>query len=237
MTAGDAENQTAAPPWRKGIVTYIALAAILVGYPAFRMAVAYFDLFPTADSSDRWWGLWSVILVGHWLCAGVVLAAIASEKTTLASVGLDISIFIKGRWGVLLVLFAAVAAAYYAPSYYYGDEIPEQMRSHPLGPVTAAQRVFWILMAVTAGFVEELLYRGYAITRLRNLVGLPAAMFIAIASFALMHGPSAFEPQFLGLYVVSGAIFTFLFVAMKCRRLEALIIFHAVTDMMLLAAP
>lgn len=223
--------------WKTSIFTPIALVLLIVGYPAFRMAVAYGDLFPATGAEANWWSMWGVILIGHWLCAAIALAAIAGERATLVSIGLDVAVFIRRRSIFLIVLALAAGAAIYAPNYFYSDALPGEMRSHPLGPVSSAQRFFWIGMAVTAGFVEEIVFRGYAITRLRRFAGLPAAIAISTASFALMHGPSAFMPQFAILYVASGLIFSVLFVLMKSRRLEILIIAHAALDMALVAAP
>lgn len=231
-----ADPVTVDATWKTSIITPIALALLLIAYPAFRMIVAYGDLFP-ASGAAHWWNLWGVVLVGHWLCVAIVQIAIASERATLASIGLDFGIFIRRKGLFLIVLAFAAGAALYAPGYFYGETLPAEMRSHPLGPVSSAQRLFWIAMAVTAGFIEEIVFRGYAITRLRQFVGLPAAMAISIAAFALMHGPSAFIPQFAALYIFSGGLFAGLFILMKSRRLELLIIIHVALDMLLVAAP
>ncbi len=236
MNSANSDTQPAVT-WKPNIATILALFAILVAYPAFRMIVAYWDLFPTGGRPESWWVLWSVILIGHWVCAAIVFAAIASEQAGAKSIGLNLKVFMRGRFILIAIILAALAIAYFAPTYLYGDAPPERMASHPLGPTTAAQRVFWVLVAITAGFVEEVVYRGYAITRLRRFVGLPAAIIIAIAAFALMHGPSAFEPQFLALYLIAGALFSAAFVAMKSKRLEALIFIHAFLDLTVIAAP
>ena len=68
--------------WKTSFITPITLAVVLIGYPAFRMAVAYGDLFP-ATGAAQWWNLWGIILIGHWICAAIVLTAIASESAAL----------------------------------------------------------------------------------------------------------------------------------------------------------
>ena len=230
-------SRTFSAPFTTTWATLLALFATLLLYPLFRMAVAYWDLFPSAGPEIHWWNLWSVIFIGHWMCVAIILAAISSEGANLKSIGLDISVFIKRRWILLFLIIAAAGIAFYAPQYFYGDQLPERMRSHPLGPVTSAQRIFWIAMAITAGFVEELVYRGYALTRLRRFFGLPLAILISLISFTLMHGPSALMPEFAALYIVAGLIFTSLFILMKSRRLEALILLHIGVDLALIAAP
>jgi len=219
--------------WKTSFVTIPALLLLLIGYPAFRMGVAYFDVFAPSD----WWGIWSIVLVGHWLCAAIVFAAIRNEKSTAASIGLNLRLFVQQRWVFIAILLAVAVVAIFAPSYFYGENIPETMQSHPLGPVSSTQRFFWIAMAVSAGFVEEIVFRGYAITRLRRFIGLPAAVLISTASFALMHGPSAFILPLTALYVVSGLLFSIAFLLMRSRRLEILIVVHAAIDMALIAAP
>ncbi|MGE3928928.1 MAG: CPBP family intramembrane glutamic endopeptidase [Hyphomonadaceae bacterium] len=218
-------------------ITLLVLGLTLVGYPAFRMAVSYLDLFPAEGAAAQWWTLWLVIFAGHWLCVALVLGAIAAEGRTLTSIGLDLGLFRRRAPFFILALVAFAAAAYAAPAFHYGSDPPDQMLSHPLGPVTVEQRLFWIAMALTAGFTEEIIYRGFAIVRLRALAGLPVALLASIASFALMHGPSAFAPQLLALYLVSGVAFSAAFLMFKSRRLEILIIVHALLDLLLVTAP
>lgn len=223
--------------WTPKLSTILALLAVLVGYPAWRMAVAYFDLLPGATGREGWWALWAVILVGHWLVAAICAAAIASERAGWRSIGLDVGLFIRGRYMWLAIILVAAVTAYLAPQYLYGETTPERMMSHPLGPVSEAERIFWIAMAITAGVVEEIVYRGYALTRLRKILGVPTAIILSVAAFALMHGPSAFQLPFLALYVVSGLLFSGLFVAFGYRRLEWLILLHIFLDIGLVAAP
>ena len=222
---------------KRNAPVFFAVALVLVGYPAFRMAIAYSEIASIEPGAAAWWSLWGVMLVGHWFCAAIVLAALAGEKASLADIGFDHYQFVRWRGVILIILMAAIFAALFAPAYFYGDAPPERMQSHPLGPVTSAQRVFWIAMAVTAGFVEEIVFRGYAITRLRRFIGLPGAITVSVLSFTFMHGPSAFDPKFAALYIVSGAFFACLFVAMKCKRLEYLVMIHTAIDLTLVAAP
>lgn len=231
MQAGEADR------WTPKLSTVLALFTVLLGYPAWRMAVAYLDLFPGGGGRESWWALWAVILVGHWFAAAICAAAIASERGGWRSIGLDVGLFIRGRYLWLAIILVAAVAAYMAPQYLYGETSPERMMSHPLGPVSGAERIFWIAMAITAGVVEEIVYRGYALTRLRKFLGLPAAIILSVAAFALMHGPSAFQPPFLALYVVSGLLFSGLFIAFGYRRLEWLILLHILLDIGLVAAP
>lgn len=230
------QNATADKHWRPALATYVALIIVIVGYPVFRLAVVEVNFEPDGTTS-HWWSLWGGVFVGHWLCVLVVLAAIRSEGATLSSIGLDLGSFIRGRYFFLVLLALLLVVAYIAPVILYGDNPPDRMRSHPLGPVGPDQRVFWVFMAITAGFAEEIIYRGYALTRLRGLIGLPLAFTLALAGFIFMHGPSALIPTYFALYLISGGLFSLFFLIAKMRRLEWLILLHISLDVLLIFAP
>ena len=73
--------------WRVTRATYVTLAIVLIGYPLLRMNISIGDF--SAGGDDWWWTLWAVILVGHWICVVLVIAAIVSERGSFASIGLD----------------------------------------------------------------------------------------------------------------------------------------------------
>ena len=56
-------------------------------------------------------------------------------------------------------------------------------------PQTPVEYVFWILISLTAGFVEELLYRGYLQTQFTRL-GLPMALSIVLQAVVFGAGHS-----------------------------------------------
>jgi len=223
--------------WKLNSATYVALLAVMFGYPMFRMAVAYTDIFPIFGETGNWWTLWGGIFIGHWVLVAIVLGVVGLERGGLASIGFNASWMAKRAKGLAIVLVVFGIAAVLMPSIYYGDDVPSTMGSHPLGPVTVGQRLFWIVMAVTAGFAEEVAYRGYAITRLRRITNLPIAIVLSIAAFAFMHGPSVFIPELASLYVISGLAFSVAFILLKSRRLELLILVHAFLDLVLVTLP
>ena len=98
------------------------------------------------------------------------------------------------------------------PGVYYGGSAPEQARLHPLGPVSALERWFWIFISVTAGVVEEVLYRGLPFRRLDGIVRSPCMILpITVVSFAFIHG---IRPANLVLPVVAGIVFGIAFIRM-----------------------
>ena len=95
--------------------------------------------------------------------------------------------------------------------------------------VSIWQRIFLIgLIPISAGFCEELIWRGYIITRLeaRGRKRWPAILLSA-ASFALIHGiflPDKLLVTFL-IGIVTGLYFT------QVRNLIPLMITHAIVDL------
>lgn len=215
----------------------IALATIIVLYPAARIALPYLDVTPLMSTRNGWWHLWIGVLIGHWLCFSIGAYAISKEPGRWSSIGLDWRWVLKHRTALVIGLIGITLAALITPHLYYDGAMPEAMRSHPLGPVTTSERLFWIVVAISAGIVEETMYRGFAITWLREVINLPIAIVISTVAFALMHGPSAFQAEFLSLYIVSGLIFAGAFVWKRYRNLHWLILFHAGGDLALVLAP
>lgn len=217
--------------------TWVALAVVILVYPAVRFALPYLDAGALLETRSDWWRLWTGVLIGHWLCFAICARAISSDPDRWMSVGLDWRWFVNHKYPFLIALALLVAAAVLIPAYFYGETPPPAMRSHPLGPVTAAERLFWIGIAISAGLVEEVLYRGFAITRLKRVANLPIAIIVATAAFAFMHGPSALEPSYLSIYVISALVFSGVFIWLRCRRLHWLILVHTAADMTLIVAP
>lgn len=109
---------------------------------------------------------------------------------------------------LLITLFAMVSA------FRQGKPSPQKVseRLAPLVPVTTRERKFWACTALTAGFTEELLFRGFVFYALGALFpALPAigVLLISTVLFGLGHlyqGPKeALQPMALGL--VFGALY------------------------------
>jgi membrane protease YdiL (CAAX protease family) len=85
----------------------------------------------------------------------------------------------------VLVLSPLMAAAQRA----FGDYVPPGELLPALG---TALIPFFVANVVLAPFVEENLYRGYAIPRLKQTFGLPGALLISCLSFGLLHWAGGF---------------------------------------------
>lgn len=95
-------------------------------------------------------------------------------------------------------------------------------------PKTTAQRVLFIFTALSAGFCEEFVYRGFGIRALESRkVNTWVALLITSLSFTFVHGMVVFE-RFPG-YFFPGLIFGLLFVWRKTLALPMFI--HALIDL------
>jgi len=92
-----------------------------------------------------------------------------------------------------------------------GDYVPAGELLPNLG---AAMLPFFIASVLLAPFVEEGIYRGYAITRLRGRFGKVGAVVLSIAFFGLLHWTGGFWYMLL-TGVVAGGVFGVLFVGRR----------------------
>ena len=158
------------------LVTAALLVLVYVGFPllAFRLRRHRLELL---DWPRLW--LYGESMAIQWSTTVLVLWAAHREGFTL---GLGTA----GRWGIegaalaTLLALAAVAAMARPPE-----------REDPLVlwliPESATEKVAFVGLALTAGFCEEVLYRGFAYGR--AAVWLPAwiAAGVATLAFALTH--------------------------------------------------
>lgn len=100
-------------------------------------------------------------------------------------------------------------------------------------PGTAEERRWFVLVAITAGVCEELLYRGFLIHYFRELpvhIGLIAALILSACVFGMAH----LYQGIVGIIqtAILGAIFGILFVATGSLLLP--MVLHAVIDLRIL---
>ncbi len=92
-----------------------------------------------------------------------------------------------------------------------GDYVPAGELLPNLG---AAMLPFFIASVLLAPFVEEGIYRGYAITRLRGRFGKVGAVVLSCVFFGLLHWTGGFWYMLL-TGVVAGGVFAVLFVGRR----------------------
>jgi membrane protease YdiL (CAAX protease family) len=162
-----------------------------------------------------------------WLLGASVLAIVVFwERQPLSSLWLKPVRWPSIAWGLLLALVLIGVIGPLSdwlrrlaglPGFAQGMEA--------LAPLPAWLR---IAAAVTAGSVEEVLFHGYAITRLARLLGsIWVAGVIATAVFAVLHYPLWGAGPVLGFF--TGGLFTTAFLIWR-RDLVTMMVAHVIVD-------
>ncbi len=196
-------------------VLYNAVAIVVIGM--------FYALSPgfSVDWNTLNFLLYSLVFAVHWLLAFVVIRRLRTE-------GIPLSEFIrpKKKMSVLpaITVFASLNLlfdTYFVLALAYG-RIPQY------GNAGFLEWAFYLVLSpLTAGFVEELIWRGYFIEKLED-AGYAEWKGIALSaiSFALIHG----------FFVVDKLLVTFVWgiiagtYYVKERNLPILMITHVIVD-------
>jgi membrane protease YdiL (CAAX protease family) len=209
---------------------------VLVGLPALYIANS---LLPWSIGLLRrhdhafFLEFWASIAGLHWGSVALVLVVLKRAGRRLSDIGLDLSpLRLAGIVGIVLVIGLAltilneVSVAPNKPS----------SESSVVSPATVGERLFWIFMSFTAGFCEELVYRGFSIRALQGRdIRTWLAVVIATLAFVLMHGINVISLfPFLTIYI-AGLLFSALF--LWRRSLVPGICLHALFDLAAIGFP
>ena len=196
--------------------------ALLIGSPLLFLAAiiaasVYFGIVTRGDAqaiAEQTPKAMPVMLVAVQLLLLVFLVrTLRSERLTWSAIGWRLE---QGQvlWREVLigVIPGAVLAVLYftvlSPSMTWlqrnvGDYVPAGEFTGALG---VALVPFFLANVVLAPFVEESLYRGYALDHLQERYGLPLAVIISCAFFGLLHWAGGFW-YILLTGVVAGGLF------------------------------
>ncbi len=151
----------------------------------------------------------TIIVITTVLLGGFRLRHLGLKPLNLSTSGLD-------NW--IIILFVALYIVYICYNFYslFSLKINPETRSRslkqiPAGmramlPVTGLERRGWILVSVTAGITEEVLYRGYLFFAIALLFpSIPIWVILIISSFlfALGHiyqGKHSLKPALAGIF-------------------------------------
>jgi len=205
---------------------------VLVGFPAAYLLNSispWARRFSLEHDVTAFFAFLAALLALHWLSAGVSIWVLHRSGLRLAHIGLVTSL----RTGVSLVLILlAVGGGLVALRAALGPAEPLwRGPAAGLHLVTTAQQGAWIVASLSAGFCEELVYRGFGITLLRAR-GFRAWLAVALPtiSWVLVHGVGGalmFVPHF-----IVGLLFAGLF--LWRRSLAPVMFVHALVDLSLL---
>lgn len=214
----------------------ISLMAYPVIYSSGLMGRIITPIF-TEDSRLHWWYFWLANMAFHWIPFGFVWLALRKNRESWTSIGLDWGWFLRNRvWFALLIGFLVIMA-FVMPGIHYGGSLPVRSQTIFIAPVSTAERLFVIWGAITAAVTEEVLFRGFAFTRLSRVIRNPWLILpITLLSFLFIHGTPR-DVEALVSYTAAGLAFGVPFILMKYRRLEILILIHFLIDAGMVLAP
>ena len=183
------------------------IALVLVGFPVLYMlnslAPWSLRLFGAKDHT-AFFPFFLSVLTLHWLSVAVTACFLRKAGVTLADLSLNLSVrkavTLAGKLtavGLLFVVFRQLV-----PS---AASRPDWM---VFFPANLAESIFWVLIAISAGFCEEFVYRGFGITVLQARGVRPwQAVLLTSLSFNFMHGAGGvflFPLFFLGGLLMAG---------------------------------
>jgi uncharacterized protein len=161
------------------------------------------------------------------LCVAVIAIIVFWERKSLESLWLKPFHWLSLAWACVLIV-SSVVVLFPATEWIRNAA---GLSGYTTGMETALAYPVWfrVLAVLTAGVVEETLFRGYAVTRLLQLSGnLVLAVILSSAVFAALHLPVWGAGPSLAFFI-SGLVTTAFFVWR--RDLVAMIVAHAAIDL------
>jgi membrane protease YdiL (CAAX protease family) len=230
--------------------TIIALIVGLVAYPVLYsndfFSSLFMPLLPSEwtsllynrDERIGWWYFIVSNLFYHWIPFFFVWYALVKNNESWHSVGVDWSWFVKYKFFFIMLVVVLVSSAFILPHIYYESELPTRSQVGFVGPISTLERLAAMFVLVfTASVTEEVIFRGFALTRLKRFVSNPWFILPVIAvSFVFIHGQ--FRSVGLTLnYLIFSMIFGACFILLRFKRLEILILIHFLINASLVFAP
>ena len=190
------------------------------------------------EERTEWWYFIFSNLLFHWIPFLFIRHALIKNNETWSSVRVDWSWFVKHKHWFISIFTILIVSAFIIPTMYYGNELPTRSQAGFIGPISTLERLVTIVvLAFTAAITEEVIFRGFALTRLKRIIPNPGFILPIIAiSFVFIHG----EIRSVGLtlnYVIFSLIFGAGFILNKFRRLEVLILIHFLINASLVFVP
>jgi uncharacterized protein len=203
IKSGDAAKEPVAPWWH----TLLVLVPLAIG----SVASWYQHGLPNAHVPGVGSRLSSYItvLVQEWCVVLLIWLALKRRGRSIGSL-------VSGRWptpsaffrdlGLAIGFLVVVVPLIGALVYLIGDDANSNVAS--ITPKTAFELVLWLGLAGTAGFCEELVFRGYLTQQFRAWTGSPVfAIVLQGGVFGLAHG---YYEKVMVLIMVQGWLLGFL---------------------------
>lgn len=216
---------------------HLRLLTMLVGFPAlyilFSLSSWNHKLF-VENQSAYYFLFFGGIMLLHWVSFYIVTLFLKQENSSLKEIGYLLS---KSGTVKLVVLYVLVGIGllFAIESLIANATLDNEnwQKATAFIPKTTGQRVFFVVAVFTAGFCEELIYRGYLITKIEKL-GLSKwlAMVPAGVSFVCIHGMYGISNFWF--YFIPALVFGAIFILSK--RLLPGILLHFAYNLMAMFA-
>jgi len=173
---------------------------------------------------------WQTIARG-WIVAGILLAYWHWMGRPFAALGLDWPIGVKGRLGFgfdALIVAALLIHASRLPRLLRGDldKARRALKQVKITPRTNGELALFMLVAITAGVWEELLYRGFLIWFLMPFAGMIGAAILSSVIFGLAHAYQGWR----GIAVTTAIGLALAILYLATNSLWWLMLAHALID-------
>ena len=200
--------------------------AVLIGFPIIATLISLLLLNRTLITNiglDFFSTFWIIIIGWYLIQIFIVSKILHSSGWKWADIGFSFSkkktFYFIG--GYLLFAFSLLAFIELALANSIIDT--EKMNNiSSLTPKTTMSRIIFIIMGLTAGLAEEIVYRGFAIKALiSNKINKWLAVFAATIPFIFQHGLKSID-QFWW-FLTWGVVFGILFLLLKKLTLNIII--------------
>lgn len=230
MTAIDGATALASADW-------LLLALIVVWLP-----VQEFIALPVsrrtldADAPGARLGQYNQSIALLWLTTGAIALVWTLEERNASSLGLRFDGSL-GEWGAMAIAgLIGAALLYQLLAVRYDRKTREAFRKAAgaapgvarLMPRTGAELRRFMLVGLTAGVAEEIIFRGFLIWALSAFIPVWTAALLALVLFVVLHAYQGAQ-QLVGV-AVAGAVMTALYVA--SGSLYPAVIAHIVIDVL-----
>ncbi len=222
--------------FRVSTMTWVSLLILIIGYPGLS---AGFGEDPTEVLRNLNEGFRIVLLIGTililWTVFLILWIATYRENTLLAGVGLKRIRVVDLAWAIAFLAFS-FAFLTFLGWLLAQIGLPLAGELGMLIPEDAAGRIVWVAVSFSAGFCEEVAFRGYLMTRLRLLFKLDNWVIPVVVSSAVFGICHAYQglggPILIGTY---GLLFALLYI--RTGTLWPGIIAHTFQDLLALFLP
>jgi membrane protease YdiL (CAAX protease family) len=200
--------------FRPTILTWVNLGILLLIYPAISLTAGGQKTLEYLRDITQPMLLFMLVttVMFQWMVFLINYGGVYTERTRLRGLGLKKIRLVDFGWAAAFLLASNLILAGLA-WFLAQIGLPMPGEIQMLIPTETSGKLIWVIVALTAGFCEEIAFRGYIMTRLRLLAGLKSWVIPAVVS-ALVFGSCHYYQGLPGFIVISvyGMLFALLYI-------------------------